>query len=156
MFKALLYKLAYPLFAKEVEAYHRLNNAILGIHRWCASDAKANLITTHLLEVRDNEIYHFDDTFRERLRAIDKPTVTSDRKPYTRPDGTPVTSDRKPYTRPDGTKVTSGDAAHQGSMAAAIADDDNFRKGCGSHEAAWSGSDDSCSSSSSSSSSGGD
>lgn len=154
MFKALLYKLAYPLFAKEVEAYHRLNNAILGINRWCASDAKADLITTQLIKVRDDKIGHSDHSFRERLRAIDKPTVTSDRKPYSRPDGTPVTSDRKPYTRPDGTPITSCDAAHQGSMAPAIADDDNFRKTCGSHEAVWSGSDDSCSSSASSSSSG--
>lgn len=144
MFKALLYKLAYPLFAKEVEAYHRLNNAILGINRWCASDAKANLITTQLIKVRDDKIGHSDHSFRERLRALDKPAVASDRKPYSRPDGTPV---------------TSYDAAHQASIATTIADDDNFRKDCGSksHEAAWSGSDDSCSSSSdSSSSSGGD
>jgi len=150
MFKALLYKLAYPLFAKEVEAYFRLNNAILGIYGWCASDAKANLITTHLLKVRDNEIYHSDHSFRERLRALDKPAVIVTR--ISVPESRPLTSDRKPYSRPDGTPVTSYDAAHQASMAAAIADDDNFRKGCGSHEAVWSGSDDSCSSSSSSSS----
>lgn len=154
MFKALLYKLAYPLFAKEVEAYFRLNNAILGIYGWCASDPKAKLITTHLLKVRDNEIYHFDDTFRERLRALDKPAVIVTR--ISVPESRPLISDRKPYSRPDGTPVTSYDAAHQASMATALAlaDDDNFRKGCGSHEAAWSGSGDSCSSSSGSSSSG--
>lgn len=133
MFKDLLYKLAYPLFAKEVEAYHRLNNAILGINRWCASDPKANLITTQLIKVRDDKIGHSDHTFRERLRAIDKPTVV-------------VTRVSVPECRSGGVKD------YQASMAAAIADDDNFRKGCGSHEAAWSGSDDSCSSSSASSS----
>ena len=155
MFKAFLYKLAYPLFAKEVEAYHRLNNAILGINRWCASDPKANVISTHLLQVRDDLVIHSDHSFRERLRAIDKPTVTVTR--ISVPESRPLTPDRKPYSRPDGTPVTSYNAAHQTSMAAAIADDDNFRKDCGSksHEAVWSGSDDSCSSSSSSSSSSG-
>lgn len=150
MFKALLYKLAYPLFAKEVEAYYRLNNAILGINRWCASDAKANLITTQLIKVRDDKIGHSDHSFRERLRALDKPAVTVTR--ISVPESRPLTSDRKPYSRPDGTPITSYDAAHQASMAADA--EDNFRKGCGSHEAVWSGSDDSCSSSASSSSSG--
>lgn len=154
MFKSLLYKLAYPLFAKEVEAYHRLNNAILGINRWCASDPKTDLITTQLIKVRDDKIGHSDHSFRERLRALDKPTVvvTTDGRTTSVTQAT-----RKPYSRPDETKVTSGYAyTPQNSMAAAIADDDNFRKGCGSHEAAWSGSDDSCSSSSGSSSSSGD
>lgn len=99
MFKDLLYKLAYPLFAKEVEAYHRLNNAILGINRWCASDPKANLITTHLLKVRDGLVNHSDHSFRERLRALDKPTVTVTRVSV--PENRPLTSDRKPYSRPE-------------------------------------------------------
>ena len=71
MFKNLLYKLAYPLFAKEVEAYHRFNNAITDIHRWCASDDKADLITSHLLLVRDDKVAHCPRIFRERLRALD-------------------------------------------------------------------------------------
>lgn len=158
MFKALLYKLAYPLFAKEVEAYHRLNNALLGIHRWCASDEKANLISTHLLKVRDDKVCHSDHTFRERLRAIDKPTVVVTTDGRT----TSVTQARsqppKPYERPEGSKEFSIALAIQQAQqaATAIANDDNFRKDCSSHEAAWSGSDDSCSSSSGSSSSSGD
>lgn len=94
MFRELLYKLAYPLFAKEVEAYHRLNNAILGINRWCASDYKASVISTHLLQVRDDLVTHHDDAFRERLRAIDKPvTVTRVSNPESRQ---PVASNPAP------------------------------------------------------------
>lgn len=158
MLKALLYKLAYPLFAKEVEAYHRLNNAILGINRWCASDYKANVISTHLLQVRDDLVTHHDDSFRERLRAIDKlkVAVTADDRT------TSVTQARskppKPYERPENSKEFSmaQDIQQVQQAAITIANDDTFRKDCGSHEAVWSGSDDSCSSSSSSSSSSGD
>lgn len=200
MFKALLYKLAYPLFAKEVEAYHRLNNAILGINRWCASDAKANLITTQLIKVRDDKIGHSDHTFRERLRTIDKPTGVVTR--ISVPESRPLTSNPEPlrsgvreqfleestwggghaptfgcstgvvsdsrttsvtqarnepskrYERPEGSKeFCLSHAIQQAQQAAiAIANDNPFRKDCGSHEAAWSGSDDSCSSSSASSS----
>jgi hypothetical protein len=77
MLKALLYRLAYPLFAVELAKYDRLNNAVLGIHRWCAADPKADLITSHLLKVREGEITHWDNTFREQLRLLDKPVVVT-------------------------------------------------------------------------------
>lgn len=140
MFKALLYKLAYPLFAKEVEAYHRLNNALLGIHRWCASDEKANLISTHLLKVRDDKVCHSDHTFRERLRAIDKHKVVVTR--VSLPESRPLTSN--PETPRTGVREQFLEESTWGGHH-----EPNF--GCSTGVV----SDDSCSSSSSSSSSSG-
>lgn len=56
-----------------MEELQRYRNTVYGIHRWCASNKVANLITTQIMEVAKDNIGHDDHTFREKLNNLPKP-----------------------------------------------------------------------------------
>ena len=73
MFKELIMWLAMPFFKAEMLELQRYRNVVSDVHRWCASDEKADKITQLIIDHGMSQCPYDISEFRKRLAYLDDP-----------------------------------------------------------------------------------
>ena len=73
MIKELIMWLAMPFFKDDLLELQRYRNVVSDVHRWCASDEKADKITQLIIDHGMSQCPYDISEFRKRLAYLDKP-----------------------------------------------------------------------------------